>query len=499
LTGAVDRCATGIEGLDAILLGGLPRNRLYLVQGDPGVGKTTLALQFLLEGLKNNERGLYVTLSETKDELVAVAKSHGWSLEGLSLFELSSIEERLSPEAQSTLLHPSEVELNQTTQLILDEVVKSNPTLVVFDSLSELRLLAQNPLRYRRQSLSLKQFFARRKCTVMLLDDRTSDAGDLQVQSLAHGVIALEQVRPEFGTERHRLSVLKVRGSRFAGGFHDYVINSGGLDVFPRLVAADHRQDAKHEPVSCGIAGLDALLGGGMHRGTSNLLIGPSGSGKSTLALHYALAAARRGEFTLYFAFDESRATMTTRAESIGLDLKQQLAGGRLVVQPVDPAEMTPGEFAHHIRRAVEREKARVVVLDSLNGYQHAMPDERFLMTQLHELLTYLGQQGVLTIMVLAQHGLVGQMESTVDLTYLADTVILLRYFESAGKVKKAISVIKKRSGSHEDAIREYAIAAGGARVGEPLTDFHGILTGTPVYRGQDDAMMRGTDAQRRT
>ncbi len=490
-----ERSATGIEGLDDILGGGLPRNRIYLVEGDPGVGKTTLALQYLLEGVRIGESGLYVTLSETKDELKAVAQSHGWSLDGLACFELSAIEQNLSPTAQTTLLHPSETELTETIQLILKEVDRANPARVVFDSLSEFRLLAQNPLRYRRQLLGFKQFFTRRNCTVLFLDDRTSDARDLQVHSLAHGVIGLEQMRPEYGAERRRLSVVKMRGSPFRGGNHDYVIRTGGLDVFPRLIAAEHQQDLPHEEVKSGLTALDELLHGGLHRGTSNLFMGPAGCGKSTLAMQYALAAAKRGEHVAYFAFDENRGTLLSRAHSINMKIDEQIAAGRLHLQQVDPAELSPGEFAQRIRRSVESNRTRVVVLDSLNGYLQSMLEERFLVTQLHELLSYLGQQGVLTLMILAQHGLVGHMQAPLDLTYLADTVLLLRYFEDRGEIRKAISVIKKRSGGHEPSIREFRIEASGIRVGQPLKDFQGILTGTPQYRGAADSMMEAAHA----
>jgi len=367
---------------------------------------------------------------------------------------------------------------------------------VVLDSLSELRLLAQSPLRYRRQLLALKQFFAKRKCTVLLLDDKTSDAGDLQVHSLAHGVLALEHLRPEFGSERRRLSMVKLRGSTFRGGYHDFRITTGGLATFPRLVASEHHAPFSHDVVSSGVTQLDSLLGGGMHRGTSNLLIGPAGCGKSTVALQYALAAARRGEKVLYFAFDENQGTMRARTDGLKLDLSAQVDSGRLELRQIDPAELSPGELVQQIRTSVESDGCRVIVFDSLNGYFQAMPEERFLVIQLHELLTYLSQQGVLTILVLAQHGLVGRMDSSVDLTYVADTVILLRFFESSGYVKKAISVIKKRSGAHEETIRELTIGEGGVRVGEPLSDFHGVLTGTPQYRGSHEAMMGSRDAK---
>jgi circadian clock protein KaiC len=490
-----ERCATGVDGLDNILCGGLPRNRLFLIQGNPGVGKTTLALQFLREGLARSEPGLYVTLSETEEELRAVATSHSWDLEGLSMLELSAIEDRLAPEAQNTLLHPSEVELTQTTQLVLDEVNQSKAVRVVLDSLSELQLLAQSRLRYRRQLLALKQFFAKRNCTVLLLDDQTSEGCDSQLHSLAHGVISLEHLRPEFGSDRRRLSVIKMRGSTFRGGYHDFRIGTGGLMVFPRLVAAEHHAKFARETVSSDVPELDALMGGGMHRGTSNLLLGPAGTGKSTVALQYAMAAAQRGEKVAYYAFDESEGLLRARTEDLGLDLSSLIANGKLNLRQVDPAELSPGEFIQQVRHLVEHESARMIVFDSLNGYFQAMPEERFLVTQLHELLTYLGQQGVLTILVLAQHGLVGKMESTVDVTYLADTVVLTRFFESSGLVKKAISVIKKRSGKHEETIRELSIGRGGIRIGAPLSDFHGVLTGTPQYRGPHEAMMGPRDA----
>ncbi len=473
----------GIAGLDHVLGGGLTPNRLYLVEGDPGSGKTTLALQFLLEGARVGERGLYVTLSETKDELLGVALSHGWSLDRLDVCELIPSEDSLLPDAQTRMFHPSEVELAETTRAVLTEVERTKPARVVFDSLSEMRLLAQNPLRYRRQILALKQFFTGRQCTVLLLDDRTSEVTDLQLQSLAHGVVSLEHLAPEYGAERRRLRVVKMRGKEFRGGYHDFCIRRGGLEVFPRLVAAEHQHPFAAGQVQSGVAALDALIGGGLDRGTSALLMGPAGSGKSSIAVQYAVAAAARGERAAIFTFDESVATLQARSAGLGMDLKGHMDAGRVGVQQVDPGELSPGEFADAVRRAVERDGARVVVIDSLNGYLQAMPEERFLTIQLHELLTYLGQQGVVTLLVVAQHGLLGTgMQTPVDASYLADAVILLRYFEAGGRLRRAISVVKKRSGPHEATLREMALGPTGLWVGEPLTDFHGVLTGTPTF-----------------
>lgn len=473
---------TGTAGLDEILLGGLPSNRLYLIEGDPGAGKTTLALRFLLEGARNGEPGLYLTLSETKEEIDAVARSHDWSLDSISLFELIASEQSLTPDSQYTMYHPGETELGETTKAVLEEVERARPRRVVFDSLSELRLLAQNPLRYRRQILALKQFFAGRQCTVLLLDDRTSDDSDLQVRSIAHGVILLEQLAPEYGAERRRLRVVKMRGKTYRGGYHDFSIIRGGLDVFPRLVAAEHRSKFGAEKVKSGIAALDALLGGGLDRGTSTLIMGPAGSGKSTVATQYAAAAAARGECVSIFTFDESRDTLLTRSEALGTRLAAQIDAGVVEVQQVDPAELSPGEFVAEVRRQVERRHCRLVVIDSLNGYLNSMPEERFLTIQLHELLTYLGQQGVTTIMVVAQHGLVGSnMQTPVDVSYLADCVVLTRYYELEGRVKKAISVVKKRSGEHEETIREMRMGKGGLKLSEPLQNLRGVLTGVPV------------------
>ena len=473
--------ATGVPGLDSILGGGLTANRLYLVEGDPGSGKTTLALQFLFEGARAGERGLYVTLSETKEELDGVARSHGWSLEPLTVCELIASEESLRPDAQPRMFHPSEVELSETTTAVLGEVAKTNPARVVFDSLSEMRLLAQNSLRYRRQILSLKQFFSGRSCTILLLDDRTSEANDLQLHSLSHGVVSLEHLSPEYGAERRRMRVVKMRGKDFRGGYHDFVIRRGGLDVFPRLVAADHHAPFTPEVLSSGVPALDRLLGGGIDRGTSALLMGPAGSGKSSIAIQYAVAAAARGERAVVFSFDESTGTMVVRSEGLGMGVKGHIDAGNLIVRQVDPAELSPGEFAHAVRSAVERDKARVVVIDSLNGYLSAMPEERFLTIQLHELLTYLGQQGVVTIMVVAQHGLIGtSMHAPVDTSYLSDVVVLLRYFETEGKILRAISVVKKRSGGHEKTLREFGMGSDGLWLGEPLTQYQGVLTGVP-------------------
>ncbi len=489
-----NRCATGVEGLDKILMGGLPLHRFYLVQGDPGVGKTTLGLKFLLEGVKAGERALYITLSETHDELVEVAESHHWDLTQISILELSAIEETLSAEAQNTLFYPAEVELNQLAQILMDRVVEVNPSRVIFDSLSELRLLAQNPLRYRRQLLALKQFFSGRKCTVVVMDDRTSETSDREVQSIAHGVIKLEQLAPNYGEARRRISVVKVRGAVFRGGYHDYVIRQGGLVVYPRLTAVEKQGIFEGGSASSDIRELDQLLGGGLERGTSTLFMGPPGTGKSTLGAQFAVAAAERGEHVIAFTFDEKVETYIHRADSIGMGLSRQIAVGRIAAMQINPAELSPGEFAGRIRRAVEEKKARVVIIDSLNGYLNSMPEESFLAVQMHELLSYLAQQGIATILVLAQNGLIGAMQSPVDITYLADTVVILRYFEVEGSVKKAISVIKKRSGDHERTIREFQITSDGVRVGAPLTDFHGVLTGIPMYRGSMDSMMKNQD-----
>ncbi len=489
------RMQTGNAGLDRVLEGGFPANRLYLVEGDPGTGKTTLALQFLLEGARRGEPVLYVTLSETKEELTEVADSHGWSLDGIHIYELVPAEESLKTESQYTIFHPSEVELGDTTNAILEEVERIQPRRVVFDSLSEMRLLARDPLRYRRQILALKQFFAGRQCTVLLLDDRTSTEGDLQVQSIAHGVLMLEHLAIDYGGERRRLRVVKLRGSRFRGGFHDFNIQTGGIEVFPRLVAAEHRREFAQESISSSVPELDALLGGGLDRGTSTLIMGPAGSGKSSIAAQFVACAARRGELAAVFVFDEGVNIHLARAAGLGIDMREGVKSGRIRIQQIDPAELSPGEFAHRVQQVVERDGARVVVIDSLNGYLQAMPDERFLTAQMHELLTYLNQQGVVTMLVMAQHGFLGaQMASPVDVSYLADTVMLLRYFEAGGAVRRAISVVKKRTGYHEDTIRELRLSSKGIQVGEPLTDFHGVLTGVPVYLGGKAAPRREGD-----
>lgn len=487
--------ATGIEGLDDILEGGLPAHRLYLIEGDPGTGKTTLALQFLREGARLGEPGLYVTLSETKDELNAVARSHGWSLDGFNIYEMVPAEDSLKPESQYTIFHPSEIELGETTSAVLKEVERIKPRRVVFDSLSELRLLAREPLRYRRQILALKQYMAGRQSTVLLLDDRTSDGRDLQVQSIAHGVILLEHLAVEYGAERRRLRVIKIRGSRFRGGYHDFNIETGGVKVFPRLVAAEHRQKFVKGTALSNVAELDKLLGGGLNRGSSSLIIGPAGCGKSSLGAQFAAAAAERGERAAVFVFDEILETYISRATGIKVDIRKHVEDGIITLQQVDPAELSPGEFAHAVIRAVEQDGARLVVIDSLNGYLNAMPEERFLTIQMHELLTYLNQQGVVTILVMAQHGFLGAAVATpVDVSYLADTVMIFRYFEAKGALHRALSVVKKRTGAHENTIRELKITNEGIRVGEPLRKFHGVLAGVPIYEGMQGGMIEESD-----
>jgi circadian clock protein KaiC len=478
LTSSETVCATGIAGLDTILCGGLPRQRLYLVDGNPGVGKTTLALQFLLQGVRENERCLYVTLSETVAELDSVARSHGWTLEGIDIIELSAIERSLAGRAQNTMFQAAEVELNQLSKLLFEEVDRIRPARVVLDSLSELRLLAQSPLRYRRQILAFKQRFAERGSTAVLLDDRSAVGPDVQVHSIVHGLISMQMAPLMYGVFRRSLSVTKLRGVEFREGNHDYVIRRGGLTVFPRLVAAERHRYADKSLRSSGNRELDALVGGGLHTGTANLIMGPAGTGKSTIATLFAYAAAQRGERVAFYAFDESPRILRNRAREMGMDFDAQIAAGRFRLEQVDPAQVPPGELADRIVQAVERDRAEVVVLDSLNGYVNAMPSDDFLYLHLHELLTYLNQQGVLTLMILAQHGLVGPMGGPVDVSYLADTVILTRFFEARGALHKAISVIKKRSGLHETTLRELTLAQNGIRLGSPLVEFEGVLTG---------------------
>ncbi len=494
---AANCCRSGVEGLDEILCGGFPRDCVYLIQGDPGSGKTTLALQFLFEGLRQNESTLYVTLSETRAELLKVARSHGWSLEGIPLLELSAIEELLRPEKQTTVFHPSEMELNQVSELLINEARKTEPKRVVFDSLSEFRLLAETQLRYRRQLLNLKQHFSQYGSTVLLLDDKMSQHGaalDPHVLSLSHGVIEMEQLSPDYGIARRRLRIMKLRGVKFREGYHDYTIETGGMRVFPRLVAAEHHDEFQREPVSSGLPEFDSLLGGGLDRGTTALILGSAGTGKSTLALQYAAEMARRGEPGIIFAFDETREILLARAKGLGIDLQTQVNTGKVTVQQVDPAELSPGEFGARIRSYVDR-GCKLVVIDSINGYMNAMPGERYLNNQLHELTSYLNQKGALTILILAQHGLLGAAESPADLSYLSDAVIYLRFFEASGEVKQSVAVIKKRTGRHEKTIREFRLESGvGVRVGKPLTEFHGVLSGVPIFHGTVEQMMRFGD-----
>lgn len=477
-----DVAPTGIEGLDYILLGGFPRNHVYLLQGDPGVGKTTLGLQFLIEGAQHGEKGLYITLSETRRELEAVAKSHHWDLAGVEVYEHLIGEQSLTEE-DTTVFYPAEVELGQTVKALLDSVERVKPSRVVLDSLSEIRLLAQSTLRYRKQILALKQFFANRNTTVLMLDDRTAEYNDLQLQSVPHGVVELERYTPVYGSARRRLQLVKVRGLNFRDGYHDFNIRTGGIVVYPRLVAAEeHHAIAAHDRnVESGVPALDEMLGGGLDRGSSTLIMGPAGSGKSALSTQYAIGAAKRGEKAAMFIFEESLASLYNRSHSLGMDLRKYVDEGMITVRQVDPAQLQPGEFAHAVRNSVD-EGVRVLVIDSLNGFLNAVPEEKFLLLHLHELLSYLGQNGVATVLVFAQHGLVGSMHSPVDVSYLADCVVLLRFFEAHGKIRKALSVVKKRGGLHDTAIRDFTMSREGLAIGVPLDDFRGVLTGVPTF-----------------
>jgi len=484
--------STGIAGLDDVLKGGLARNRLHLLEGSPGTGKTTTALQFLLAGAARGEVGIYVSLAETEQELRDGARSHGWSLDDkINIFELVPPQSALDPAQHQSLLYSSDLELGETIQRILDAIASLKPQRVVLDSLSEIRLLAQSSLRYRRQILALKHYFAQNQSTVILLDDMTAENVDRAVHSIAHSVIHLDQSAPIYGGDRRRLRVAKCRGQSFRGGYHDYIIAKGGVQVFPRLVAAEHRGAFDASLVDSGIDRLDALLGGGLTAGSSTLVIGPAGTGKSLLIFQYLAAAVRRGERAALFAFDEELGLLMSRASGLGIDLAGMRESGKLVVEQMDAAEVSPGEFTHRVRTCVDRANIRTVAIDSVNGYQASMPEEQFLTLHLHELLQYLNRQGASTFLAVAQHGMIGEMKQTVDLTYLADTVIMLRYFEAKGHVRRAISVIKKRTGPHESTIREFNIDGRGLTLGEPLMEFQGVLRGVPTFVGQGGTLMR--------
>lgn len=485
-------CTTGIPGLDEILRGGLPRNHLYLLQGKPGTGKTTLAMQFLLEGARRGEKGLYITFSETKKELEAVAQSHGWDLSPLSILELSAISAQTGNAAlQNTLFHPSEIELNKVITLLLDKIREVGAERIVFDSISELRLLAETSLKYRRQMLSFKEFFSGRGSTVLFLDDMTSEAGDMHVQSIVHGVLLLEKIRSGYGVERREFHISKLRGVNFRGGTHDYLIEHGGLRIFPRLVSAQHDTASfAPERFSTGVPRLDDLVGGGLDRGTSNLILGPAGSGKSTLAMQFALSVAQQGKRVAIYSFEESVANFSQRAAALEMDFEPFIREGSITLRKVDPAELTPGQFAALVREN-DSNKVDMVIIDSLNGYVHAMPERQFLILQLHELFSYLGNRGVVTVLILSQAGIMGSMQAPLDLTYLADTVLLTRFFEAFGQVKKAISVIKKRTGAHEETLREFRIGKGGIVIGEILKEFSGIFTGVPRFLGNEAKMLK--------
>src|ERR1700712_2978102 len=491
----IDRAKTGIWGLDDILSGGFTRQHVFLVEGAPGTGKTTIALQFLMKGARAGEKCLYITLSETDQELRDGAASHGWSLdEKIEVFELLPPESLLDSEQQQSLLYSSDLELGETTKQIFEAVERARPSRVVLDSLSEIRLLAQSSLRYRRQILAIKHFFAQFASTVMLLDDLTADVADKTVHSVAHGVLRLEELAPSYGAERRRARIIKYRGVKFRGGFHDATITTGGLNVFPRLVASEYRSSFARTTMSSGIAAFDKLLGGGIDSGSSTLILGPAGTGKSLAVMVFVVAAIARGEKAALFVFDEELGLLFDRMKGLGIELDEMQRSGKLFIDQVDAAELSPGEFAHRVRTRVDEDDIKTVVIDSLNGYQAAMPEENSLILHMHELLQYLNRRGAATFMTVAQHGLVGDMKAPVDVTYLADTVILLRYFEALGTVRRAISIIKKRTGAHESTIREYRIDSRGLTIGGPLDGFQGVLRGVPVYVGEGKPLLQEQD-----
>jgi circadian clock protein KaiC len=485
--------STGINGLDHLLGGGLPANRLFVVEGSPGSGKTTLAMQFLLEGLRQGQTCLYVTLSETFEELNDVAVSHGWNLQGMRILELNSIAEWLDQDANYTVYHPSDVELGETVQRIRREIEDANPERVVLDSVSEMKILAQTNVRYRRELLGLKQFFAGRNCTVLVLDDCTSGESEKQLQSLAHGVIRLERESREYATTKRQLHIVKMRGVRFLDGRHDFAVNTGGIEVFPRLTAHGFPVVPHTGTVESGSPEMDRLLGGGLDRGSSALLVGPAGSGKTTLSSMFILSALQRGEKVNCYLFEESDETFLRRAAGLGMDFMPFLESGAFELVQINIAELAPGEFSASIRTAVEKRGVSVVTIDSLNGYLNGMPSERFLMIHMHELLAYLGRKGIVTLLTVAQHGMMGSsMQAPVDLSFLADTVVLLRFFEALGTVKQAISVVKKRRSGHERTLRELKIGIGGPQIGEVLRDFQGVLTGVPQFVGDKKRLLAG-------
>jgi circadian clock protein KaiC len=485
------RASTGVEGLDFVLGGGFARNRLHLLEGNPGSGKTTIALQFLMAGAKRGEVGIYVSLAETEDELRDGARSHGWTIDKkVEIFELVPPESVLDPEKQQSLLYSSDLELGETTQRMLEKIAGLKPKRVVIDSLSEIRLLAQSSLRYRRQILALKHYFAQHQSTVLMLDDLTTEATDRAVHSIAHSVIHLDQLAPIYGGERRRLRVVKCRGQAFRSGFHDFVIGEGGVQLFPRLVAAEYRAPINGELLRSALPRLDALLGGGIAAGSSTLVLGPAGTGKSLLLLQFIAAAVARGERAAMFLFDEELDMLLARAKGLGIDLAAMRDAGKVIVQQQDAAELTPGEFSHCVRDHVDREGVRIVAIDSLNGYQASMPEEQFLTLHLHELMQYLNRRGAATFLTIAQHGMISDMKQPIDITYLADTVIMLRYFEAFGRVRRAMSVMKKRAGAHEDTIREFKIDSSGITLGDPLHEFQGVLRGVPTYVGRSQPLM---------
>ena len=486
-----DKATTGVVGLDDILSGGLSRRHVFLLEGSPGTGKTTISLQFLIEGAVRGERCLYISLSETEEELRESAASHGMVLnENIEIFELVPPESLLDSEQQQSLLYSSDLELGETTKLIFGAFERVRPDRVVIDSLSEIRLLAQSSLRYRRQILALKHYFSKSGATVLLLDDLTADVLDKTVHSVVHGVIHLEELSPTYGSERRRVRILKYRGQSYRGGYHDFVIRTGGVSVFPRLRALEHKSAFIRDTISSGIDQLDGLLGGGLQRGSSTLLIGPAGTGKSLFGFQFIDAAIKRGEKAAAFIFDEELGLLFDRIKQMGIDLEKMRDDGLLHIEQLDAAELSPGEFAQRVRDRAASFDAKTVLIDSVNGYQAAMPEENALILHMHELLQFLNRQGANTFLTVAQHGLVGDMKSPVDVTYLADTVILLRYFEAAGKVKRAISVIKKRTGKHEDTIREFKIGDRGLTLGEPLSGFQGVLRGVPVLISEKQSLL---------